>query len=104
MLDEVDEHRLGPLEIIDHNDLGTFSRASLEEPPGDGVAVSGGDVPMTNSGIDPDRDQDLDERPVRDPLAVREAPSAQDVALIADALQEVRNEPRLPRCRPARGA
>ena len=58
--------------------------------------VSGGDVPMTDSGSTPDRDQDLDERPVRDPLAVREAPSAQDVGLVADALQEVRNEPRLP--------
>ena len=95
MLDEVDEHRLGPLEIIDHDDLGTFSRPRLEEPP-EGELRLRRRRADDRLGIDPDRDQDLDERPVRDPLAVREAPSAQDVGIVADALQEVRNEPRLP--------
>ena len=34
---------------------------------------------MIGVRLDADRDQDLDERPVRDPLAVREAPATQDV-------------------------
>ena len=58
--------------------------------------VSGGDVPMTDVGLDADRDQDLDERPVGDPLAVREAAPAQDVGRVADALEEVGDEARLP--------
>ncbi len=57
--------------------------------------VSGGDVPITASGLDADREQDLDERPVRDPLAVREAAPAQDVGRVADALEEVGDEARL---------
>ena len=51
---------------------------------------------MTDVGLDPDRDQDLDERPVGDALAVREAPPAEDVGRVADALEEVRDEARLP--------
>ena len=50
---------------------------------------------MTESGLDADRDQDLDERPVGDALAVREAAAAQDVGRVADALEEVGDEARL---------
>ena len=52
-------------------------------------------MPITESGLDADRDQDLDERPVGDPLAVREAAPAQDVGRVADALEEVGDEARL---------
>ena len=41
------------------------------------------------------RDEDLDERPVGDPLAVREAAAAQDVCAVSDAFEEVRDEARL---------
>ena len=57
--------------------------------------VSGGRRADHGVGLDPDRDQDLDERPVRDPLAVREAAAAQDVCRVADALEEVGDEARL---------
>ncbi len=57
--------------------------------------VSGGDVPMTESGSTPIAIEDLDERPVGDALAVREAAPAQDVGRVADSLEEVGDEPRL---------
>ena len=63
--------------------------------------VSGGDVPMTELRLDADRDQDLDERPVGDALAVGEAAAAQDVRRVADALEEVGDEARLPDARRA---
>ena len=45
--------------------------------------------------LDPERHQHLDERPVRDPLAVREAAAAQHVRVAADAVEEVGDESRL---------
>ena len=95
MLDEVDEHRLGPLEVVDHDDLGAFGRARLEQPP-EGELRLRRRRADDRLGLDPDRDQDLDERPVRDALAVREAPPAKDVGRVAHALEEVRDEARLP--------
>ena len=45
--------------------------------------------------VDPDRREHLDERPVRDPLAVREAAAAEHVRRVTDPLEEVGDEPRL---------
>ena len=95
VLDEVDEHRLGPLQVVDTTTCGR-SAARASSSRRNASCVSGGDVPMIDVGLDADRDQDLDERPVRDPLAVREAAAAQDVGRVADALEEVRDEARLP--------
>ena len=51
--------------------------------------------------LDADRDEDLDEWPVGNPLAVRETPPAQDVRGVAHALEEVGDQARLPDARRA---
>ena len=94
VLDEVDEHRLGPLQVVDDDDLRTLGRARLEQ-------AAEGELRLRRRradhrlGLDADRDQDLDERPVRDALPVGEAAPAQDVGRVADALEEVGDEARL---------
>ena len=95
VLHEVDEDRLGPLEIVDHDDLGAFSRACLEEPPERELRLRRRRAD-DRVGRDADRDQDLDERPVRDALPVRKAPPTKDVGCVAHALEEVSDEARLP--------
>ncbi len=95
MLHEVDEDRLCPLEIVDHDDLGAFGRASLEEPPKGELRLRRRRAD-DRVGLDADRDQDLDERPVRDALPIREAPPTKDVGRVAHTLEEVRDEARLP--------
>ena len=52
VLDEVEERRLGPLEVVDDDDLRPLGGARLEEPA-EGERVSGGDVPTTESGSTP---------------------------------------------------
>ena len=78
MLDEIDEDGLGPLEIVDHDDLRSLGGAALEQPAkGDARLLGhGGNDAL---GIDPERNEHLDERPVGDSLAVREAAAAKDV-------------------------
>ncbi len=98
MLDEVDEDRLGPLQIVDDDDLRSLGGPRLEQPSERELRL-GRRRADHGVGLDPDRDQDLDERPVRDPLAVREAAAAQDVRRVADALDEVGDEARLPDAR-----
>ena len=95
VLDEIDEHRLGPLQVVDHDDLRPFGRARLEQPPKGELRLRRRRAD-DRVGLDADRDQDLDERPVGDALAVREAPPAEDVGGVAHALEEVRDEARLP--------
>ena len=95
MLHEIDENRLGPLEIVDHDDLGAFGRACLEEPP-EGELRLRRRRTDDRVGFDANRDQDLDQRPVGDALAVRKAPPTKDVGRVAHALEEVSDETRLP--------
>ena len=94
MLDKVDEDGLCPLQIVDDDDLRPLLCAGFEEPterelrlrrrrPDDGV------------GVRSDPDEDLDEGPVGDSLAVGEAATAEDVGRVADPLEEVGDEPRL---------
>ncbi len=94
VLDEVDEDRLRPLQVVDDHDLRPLGGPRLEQAPEGELRLGRG---RADHGIrlDPDRDQDLDERPVRDPLAVREAAAAQDVGRVADAFEEVGDEARL---------
>ena len=94
VLDEVDEDRLGPLQVVDEHHLRPLRGSSFEEPPERELRLGRGRAD-DGVGLDPDRDQDLDEWPVRDPLAVREAAAAQNVRRVADALEEVGDEPRL---------
>ena len=58
--------------------------------------MSAGEVPITSRRLDPDREQDLDERPVGDVLAVVEAAAAQDVGGLARDGEELLRQPRLP--------
>ncbi len=94
MLDEVDEDRLGPLQVVDDDDLRSLGGTRLEQPAERELRL-GRRRADHGVGLDTDRDEDLDERPVRDPLAVREAAAAQDVGRVADALEEVGDEARL---------
>ena len=94
VLDEVDEDGLGPLQVVDDDDLGPLRRPGLEQPP-EGELRLGRRRPDDGVGLDADRDQDLDERPVGDPLAVGEAAAAEDVRRVAYPLEEVRDEARL---------
>ena len=91
VLDQVEEGGLGPLEVVDHDDLGAFGGTCLEQPPERDPRLLGrrrDDGFGRHSG----GAEQLDERPVRDPLAVVEAPPAEDVARAADPREEVGDE------------
>ena len=94
MLDEVDEDGLGPLQVVDDDHLGPLHSPGLEQAP-EGELRLGRRRPDDGVGLDADRDQDLDERPVGDPFAVGEAAAAEDVRRVAYPLEEVGDEPRL---------
>ena len=94
MLHEVDEDGLGPLQVVDDDHLRPLHGPGFEQPPERELRL-GRRRADHGVGLDADRDQDLDERPVGDPLAVREAAAAQDVRRVADALEEVGDEARL---------
>ncbi len=91
VLDKVDEHRLGPLQVVDDHDLRPIRSPRLEQP-------AKGDARLFRSrrddalGLDADRCQHLDERPVGDAFAVREAAAAEDVSRVADPFEEVCDE------------
>ena len=82
---------------------GRSSRPRLEEPPKGELRLRRRRAD-DRLGLDADRDQDLDERPVRDPLAVREAPSAQDVGRRRPRARGSPQRAATSRCRLARGA
>jgi hypothetical protein len=91
VLDEIDEHGFGPLQVVDDHDLWTLGGARLEEPA-EGELRLGWRRSHDRGRLDADRGEGLDERPVRDPLAVGETSSPQDVGRVADALEEVGDE------------
>ena len=94
VLDQIDEHGLRPLEVVDHDDLRSLRGAGFEQATkGDPRLLGrGGDDAV---GLDADSPENLDERPVGDPLAVGQAAAAQDVRGV-EALEEVCDETRLP--------
>ena len=92
VLDQVEEDGLGPLEVVEHEDLRPLRRARLDQPAKRELRV-GGRAADHLAGVDADRDQDLDERPVGDVLAVVEAAAAQDVGGLADGGQELLGQP-----------
>ena len=51
--------------------------------------MSAGELPITLAGVDADRDQDLDERPVGDVLAVVDATAAQHVGRLSCGREEL---------------
>ncbi len=78
MLDEIDEDGLRPLQVVDDDDLRSLCGPCFEQPAERELRLGrrGADDRV---GLDADRDQDLDEWPVGDPLAIGEAAAAQDV-------------------------
>jgi len=92
VLDEVDEHRLGPLQVVDHDDLWALRGMGFEQPTKRELCL-GWRRADDRIRVAADRDEDLDERPVRDPLAVREAAAAKDIGRVPDAIEEVGDEP-----------
>jgi hypothetical protein len=95
VLDQVDERGLGPLQVVDHDDLRALRRTCFEQTPERELRLLRRD-PDHLTGVDADRDEDLDERPVGDVVAVVEAASAEDVRLTSDTFEEVLDEPRFP--------
>ncbi len=117
VLDQVEEGRLGPFEVIEPNDQGALVRERLEQFPdrpegllgrrcGFTLADGGGNafghkfallVEERRNGagvLACDLFHDLDERPVRDALAVGQA-TAQDEPCIVFRRDEFPHEPRL---------
>ena len=94
VLDQVEEDGLGPLEVVEDDDLRPLRRARLDQLAEGELCVCGRAADHL-AGVDADRDQDLDERPVGDVLAVVEAAAAQHVGASRRARQELLGQPRL---------
>ena len=94
VLHEIDEDRLRPLQVVDDDDLRPLGSTGFEQPA-EGELRLGRRGADHRVGLDADREQDLDERPVGDPLPVREAPTPQDVGRVAHSFEEVGDEARL---------
>jgi hypothetical protein len=90
----VEEDGLGPLQVVEHDDLRPLRSTCLEKTPECEARLVWRRA-HDRIWIDPERDEDLDERPVRDALAVVEAAAAKDVGLAGCALEKVADQPRL---------
>src|SRR4029078_12383966 len=92
VLDELEERRLGPVDVVEHDDLGPLGGALLEETTERKLRL-GGRAAEHRVRLDPDREQQLDERPVGDALAVVEAAAVEDVRLRTGVAAEVGHRP-----------
>ncbi len=114
VLDEVEEGRLRPLDVVQDEHDGPVPGEGLEEPPhgpvelvapraGLGAADGFDDAPADGVRVrlgaerlvEVDAAHDLDERPVRDPAAVREAGALEHERLVTERAHELGREPRL---------
>jgi hypothetical protein len=89
VLDEVEERLLAPVHVVEDADEGRMGRDRLDQlakRPGD-LLARGGHLPVSGHRLDRFRDvrlardfgkllDDLDDRPIRDALAVGQAPTA----------------------------
>ena len=122
MVDEIEERRLGPMEILEDDDQWTLARERLEQLPHrpEGLLRRPSCRGPTDRGVDPrgdrvglavvaeERDErqgrivccevldDLAERPERDALAVRKASSGDDPGASCEHRAQLRRESRLP--------
>ena len=94
MLDQIQEDRLGPLDVVEHQNLRPCRRPALDQLAERELRVAGRGADDL-ARLDADREQDLDERPVGDVLAVVEAAAAEDVGALACAGEELLGQPRL---------
>ena len=99
MLDEIEEARLRPVHVLEHGNERPLLRCPLHQPAhpeGDllGRALTDteqrGDARVLHGLVAQELLHDLDGGPVRDPLAVREAPSGDDrrVGTVEEVLGE----------------
>ena len=93
VLDQVEERRLRPLDVVE-DDERPF-RAGLEQLAERERRPRRGEVPSTLVRLGAQPEQDLDERPVGDALAVVEAAAAQHSARPPAIAEELLDEPRL---------
>ena len=94
VLDQVEEDGLGPLDVVEDEDLRPRRRPRLDQLAKGELRVRGRAADHL-AGLDADREQDLDERPVGDVLAVVEAAAAQHVGGLAGDGEELLGQPRL---------
>jgi hypothetical protein len=79
------------MDVVEYDDLRPVGGTLLEEATKRELRL-GGRAAQHRVRLDADREQQLDERPVRDALAVVEAAAVEDVRLLASVLEEVGNE------------
>ena len=114
MLDEVEERRRGPVQVVEHADDRTILRLlfdQLAKAPGD-LLCGGRQLGLSEQRPErrgsiafwkrPELLHDLDHGPIRDLFSVRQAPPSHDASI--DRSEEFRREPGLPyACRPEHG-
>ena len=94
VLEQIEEDGLGPLDVVEHDDLRSIGGAGLEQLPERKLRL-GRRFADHGVRLDADREQDLDQRPVGDVLAVVQAAGAQNVGGLVRAREELRDEPGL---------
>ena len=94
VLDELEERPLRPMHVVEDDDLRPLGGTLLEQTTERELRL-GSRAAEHRIRVDTDREQQLDERPVRDALAVVEAATVEDVRLLSSVLEEVGHEPRL---------
>ena len=113
VLDEVEKRRLGPVQVVEDDDEWTSLRERLEVATarplrlllgaGDAVEANRCGNPVRDEIVPGDRrdrrpiraggrSDDLRERPVRDPLPVRETPADDETRIVAEPLDELADE------------
>ncbi len=123
VLDEVEEGRFSPLHVVEHEQNRTLPRQRLEQSPHRPVellaarmrlgAADGLEDPVANSvgvvlalehGVEVEPAHDLDERPVGDPLAVRQTAPLQDLRVARRPTRRARRRDATCRRRARRGS
>ena len=94
VLDEVEHRLLRPVEVVDHEHERPLAGALLEEGTCRELRL-GRRGPDRLRRLDLELHEHLHERPVRDPLAVRERAAPRHRGDAVDVLEDVRDEPRL---------
>ena len=93
---ELEEGRLRPLDVVEDHDERPLERFLLQDVPRRDRGLGRRRHPEHRLGVRVQLEQHLDERPVRDALAVVEAATSDDARAAVDVAHELRDEPRLP--------